>query len=280
MKTPTRSKTKSPPPAKPDAAANGAANPVEAESGAPALLRGLGVLELLAGSEIGATLSEIGAALRLSPASVFRITGVLEETGYVERDENTRRFSLTRKLLLLSRPRHEGRSLVECCIPSMREVLQQTGETVQLCTLAGAECVMIEQLPSTHPFKYIVDIGSRPPVHCCAPGKAMLAFLAPSELEQVLTRITLTPHTMNTHTTRNGFVAELESIREKGYAVDLAEHFEGIHCVAAPILDRFGHPVASITIAGPSSRITEARFAEFGHIMKMAAQSAASRYLG
>jgi len=274
MKIPARAKTKSPP------AHDGSASPAESESGAPALLRGLAVLELLAASEAGATLSEIGAALRLSPASVFRITGVLEETGYLTRDENTRRFSLTRKLLLLSRPRHEGRSLVECCIPSMREVLQETGETVQLCTLAGEECVMIEQLPSTHPFKYIVDIGSRPPLHCCAPGKAMLAFLEPHDLHQILVRLTLSPHTMNTHTTRDSFVAELEAVRERGYAVDRAEHFEGIHCVAAPILDRLNRPVASITIAGPSSRITARKFAEFGQIMKKAAQAAATRYLG
>jgi DNA-binding IclR family transcriptional regulator len=255
---------------------NGAA--AEGESQVPALQRGLAVLELLSTRDEGATLSEIGGELGLSPASIFRIAGVLEETGYIRKDEGSRRFALTKKLLLMARPQHEGRSLVECALPAMREVLRQTGETVQLCTLADTECVMIEQLPSLHPFKYIVDIGSRPPVHCCAPGKAMLAHLPEAERQELVKRLKLTAHTEHSITTRRAFLDELLAARQNGYAVDRAEHFEGIHCVAAAILDRLGHPVAAITIAGPSARIEAERFAEFGAIMKRAARDIEERY--
>src|SRR6478752_1682907 len=181
MKTGPR--TRPAPAASPNGSGNGQSNGngTDSESQAPALQRGLSVLELLAARDEGATLSEISAALRLSPASIFRLTGVLEESGYVLREEPSRRFRLSRKLLLLAQPQREGRSLVESCLPAMREVLQLTGETVQLCVLAEHECVMIEQLPSTHPFKYIVDLGSRPPVYCAAPGKAMLAHLPEEE---------------------------------------------------------------------------------------------------
>ena len=77
----------------------------EGESGAPALQRGLAVLEWLAQREGGATLSEIGAALSLSPASTYRLTGVLEDAGYLRRDEGSRRFSLTRKRSLIESQR-------------------------------------------------------------------------------------------------------------------------------------------------------------------------------
>lgn len=252
----------------------------EPDSQAPALQRGLAVLELLAGKESGVTLSEISSALKLSPASIFRLTGVLEEMGYVQRCESTRRFTLTRKLLLLAQPRHEGRGLVEGCLPAMREVLQETGETVQLCCLAESECVIIEQLASTHPFKYIVDLGSRPPLHCCAPGKALLAFLPAVEAGRVLAGLRLEAHTPNTIVTPEAMRAELEKIRAAGFAVDQGEHFEGIHCVAAPVLDRHGHAVAAMTIAGPSSRIQARRFARFGEIMKQAGAAASLRYQG
>jgi DNA-binding IclR family transcriptional regulator len=259
---------------------NGASVATESESQAPALQRGLAVLEFLAGREEGATLSEIGAALGLSPASSFRLTGVLEDSGYVLREEASRRFRLSRKLLRLGQPQHEGRSLVESCLPAMREVLAQTGETVQLCCLAEHECVMIEQLPSTHPFKYIVDLGSRPPIHCCAPGKAMLAYLPEPALGATLAATTFTAHTPRTLATPEALVESFGKIRERGFAVDQGEHFEGIHCVAAPLLDRHGHPVAAITIAGPSTRIQARRFTEYGRIMKQAAAQAALRYLG
>jgi DNA-binding IclR family transcriptional regulator len=162
----------------------------------------------------------------------------------------------------------------------MREVLQLTGETVQLCVLAGHECVLIEQLPSTHPFKYIVDIGSRPPVHCAAPGKAMLAHLPEAEQSAALRALRLDRLTERTLTTRRELQDDFTKVRARGFAVDQGEHFDGIHCVAAPLLDRHGHPVAAITIAGPSSRIQARRFAEFGEIMNRAALGAAHRYLG
>lgn len=257
-----------------------AAVPETGESQAPALQRGLTVLELLAARDEGATLSEISSALQLSPASIFRLTGVLEESGYIIREEPSRRFRLTRKLLLLAQPQHEGRSLVESCLPAMREVLQQTGETVQLCVMAGHECVMIEQLASTHPFKYIVDIGSRPPAYCAAPGKAMMAYLPEADLAAVLEAMKLEKLTDRTLTTRKELLDDFAKVRTRGFAVDHGEHFDGIHCVAAPLLDRHGHAVAAITIAGPSSRIQARRFIELGEIMKRAALEAAHRYLG
>jgi DNA-binding IclR family transcriptional regulator len=282
MKNSLRTRTSSP---RPNGNGHGNGSPsngngAESESQAPALQRGLSVIELLAARDEGATLSEISAALQLSPASIFRLTGVLEESGYVLREEPSRRFRLTRKLLLLAQPQHEGRSLVESCLPAMREVLQLTGETVQLCVLADHECVMIEQLPSTHPFKYIVDLGCRPPVHCAAPGKAMLAYLPEDAQAQALREIKAEKLTDRTLTTRRELLDDFAKIRARGFAVDQGEHFDGIHCVAAPLLDRHGFPVAAITIAGPSSRIQARRFGEFGEIMKRAARAAAHRYLG
>ena len=77
---------------------------------------------------------------------------------------------MTQKLLRLGQPHSGSRSLVECALEPMRRVLKATGETTQLCCRTEAHCVIIEQLPALHPFKYIVDLGSRPPAHCCAPG--------------------------------------------------------------------------------------------------------------
>ncbi|WP_038170926.1 IclR family transcriptional regulator [Verrucomicrobium sp. BvORR106] len=257
-----------------------ALEPAGSESQAPALQRGLNILEFLACREEGATLSELSSALSLSPASIFRLTGVLEESGYVRREEPSRRFSLTRKLLLLAQPKHEGRALVECCMAPMREVLRRTGETVQLCCLAGSESVMVEQLPSTHPFKYIVDLGSRPPLHCCAPGKALLASLPTGEQAKIIQELKLERHTVRSITTKKGLQDECRRIQSAGYAVDEGEHFEGIHCVAASVKDRHGYPVAAITIAGPSARIPAHRFAEFGAVMMEAAREAALNYFG
>lgn len=244
----------------------------------PALQRGLAMLEFLAAAPEGATLSELGAQSGISMASVFRLAGALEELGYISRDERTKRFSVTRKLLLLGQPHSGRRSLVECSVEPMRRVLMATGETTQLCCLAEASCVILEQLPSLHPFKYIVDLGSRVPIHCCAPGKAILAFLPDATLDAILAELTFEKHTEHTITSRKELLVELERIRACGYALDRGEHFDGIHCVAAPLLDRHGHTIAAITIAGPSTRIPQNKFAELGKLIATEANDAARRF--
>ncbi|NBV24749.1 MAG: IclR family transcriptional regulator [Proteobacteria bacterium] len=251
-----------------------AAKRAEPDLQVPALERGLAVLELVAGQPEGLTLTEINDTLKLSSASGFRIATALEELGYVQRDPASKRFRLTHKLLLLGQPRTAGRSLAEAALEPMRRVLHATGETTQLCCLAEDACVIIEQLPSLHPFKYFVDLGSRAPLHCAAPGKAILAFLPPTELARALGQLRLDKHTDHTLTSRKALEAELEQARATGYAVDFGEHFEAIHCVAAPILDRHHHAVAAITIAGPKERIPKERFAELGKVMIEAATEA------
>jgi DNA-binding IclR family transcriptional regulator len=245
----------------------------------PALQRGLAVLEILAASPDGATLSELGAQLGISMASIFRLASGLEELGYVRRDEKTKRFFVTQKLLLLGQPHSGQNSLVECSLEPMRRILAATGETTQLCCLAETSCVVLEQLPSVHPFKYIVDLGSRAPLHCCAPGKAMLAFLPDDALDSILPKLKLEKHTEHTITTRRDLLVELERVRASGYALDRGEHFDGIHCVAAPLLDRHGKTIAAITIAGPAARIPVGTFAKIGQTIVREAGDAARRFL-
>jgi len=236
------------------------------------------MLEHLAASPEGENLSELAGTLGISITSAFRLAGALEALGYIRRDEQTKRYAVTRKLLLLGQPHSGTQSLVACALEPMRRVLEATGETTQLGCLAEASCVMLEQLPARHPFKYIVDLGSRVPVHCCAPGKAMLAFLPEAALHAMLSQLRFEKHTERTITSRRELLVDLERIRACGYAVDRGEHFEGIHCVAAPLLDRHGHAIAAITIAGPSSRIPVSRFAEHGRLIAQAAGDAARRF--
>ena len=244
----------------------------------PALQRGLAMLEFLAGLPDGATLSELAARLGISITSVFRLAGALEELGYIRREEKTKRYAVTNKLLLLGQPHSGRRSLAEASLEPMRRVLAATGETTQLCVLAEADCVILEQLPSLHPFKYIVDLGSRVPVHCCAPGKAILSFLPDDALDAILPRLKFARHTERTITSRKALLVEFERIRACGYAVDRGEHFDGIHCVAAPLLDRHGHAIAAITIAGPATRVPAGSFAATGHTIIAAANDAARRF--
>jgi DNA-binding IclR family transcriptional regulator len=245
---------------------------------APALQRGLALLQELSTRPGGASQSELAALLKLPQTAVHRIAAALEHLGYIQKDGPSRTLRVTQKLLLLGQPHSGSRSLIEACLPSMHAILAHTNETTQLCVLADARCIIIEQLASRHPFKYVVDLGSQAPTHCCAPGKAMLAFLPENELDAALDLLEFHPFTPQSILSADALIPELERIRKAGYALDLAEHFEGIHCIAAPLLDAHGRPFAAITIAGPSSRIPKSVFENWGRSIAELAENAALQF--
>jgi DNA-binding IclR family transcriptional regulator len=242
------------------------------------LQRGLAVLELLAQRPDGAPLRAITEQLELPGASVLRIVRTLVELGYLTRDEATKRYFMTNSFLRLGQPRTPSRGLSECAIAAMRRIRQATGETTQLCCLIDVEMVIIEQLLSIHPFKYSADLGARCPCYSCAPGKAILAFLPEQEREATLDRISFKRFTPTTITSKRGLREELAMVRQTGFAVDRAEGMPGIHCVAAPILDRHGVAVAAITIAGPSTRVRQDALDIIGTMVREGAEQASDEF--
>ncbi len=233
----------------------------------PNLERALVVMEYLAGNP-GSGVSRIAEALRLPKNSVFRISMSLLRHGYVLRDDATKGFFLSRKLLALGYAATNKHTVVENSIGVMRELRDLTKETVLLGTLLSTEGVVLEQVFGLHPFKFMVDAGTRFSLHTSAPGKALLAFLPEGERDKVLKGLKLVRYTDRTITTLPALLRELDEVRELGYGVDRAEEIEGCHCVGAPVLDAHGYPAASIWMTGPSNRVPLASFPSVGRLVK------------
>ncbi len=234
----------------------------------PSLVRALRVVEYLADHPCGATLTDIVTHLKLPKNSVFRITTTLMSEGYLVRDDDTMRFRLTRKFLAYGLTAVSEEDIIENALDIMRDLRDVTDTTAFLGTLYGAEGVMIEQAPGGHPFKLSVDLGTRFYLHSGAPGKAMLAFLPGQRREQLMTQMHFKRFNERTITDRDDFRKELAGIRERGYSVDRAEEFEGIHCVGAPVLDYSGAVVASLWISGAAVVLPEEKFDEYGPIVR------------
>jgi DNA-binding IclR family transcriptional regulator len=244
----------------------------------PNLDRALSILETLSAAPTGLTLSELAAALEIPTNSVFRISRTLEERGYLERNETTKKFQLTQKLLRLScAPAAGERSLTESALETMRSLRDQTLETVLLGTISGAEGIVIEQVPGRHLFRFCVDVGVRFELHTAAPGKAMLAAMPAGEAEALMDQMPFTRFNPRTITERTAFEAELECTRVRGFGVDEGEEREGAHCVGSVILDRQGWPVGAIWLTGPSSRLPASRFASVGALVREAARSISNK---
>lgn len=249
------------------------------ESSAPALDRGLSVLEILDASPQGMTLTEISTAIQAPKNSTSRVIDTLMARDYLIRDEATLRFRLTGKLLRLGQPRVSETSIVECSLAVMRSLRDSLGETVQLGIPCGDEGVIIEQVESTRSIRVAVNLGVRFKLHNNAPGKVLLAFLPPEVRDQVLHRIELVGTTERTITRKDLLQKECVLIAERGYSTDWGEADEGIHCVAAPIRDRHQRVDATIWVSSIAGRMPKKEFAAVGTAVKQAAAAIEKRRL-
>jgi DNA-binding IclR family transcriptional regulator len=243
----------------------------------PNLERALTILELLAARPMGLSLSEIVDELQLPKNSVFRITMTLFNHEYLKRDEDTKRFALTRKLLALGYGAVSEHNLVEKSLDVMRDLRDITKETVCLGTILDDEGVVLEQAAGLHPFKFLLDVGARFPIHTSAPTKAILANLSETEQDKMIKRINFTRYNERTIVDKDDFQHILHDIKNCGFGLDRGEYIEGARCVAAPIFDQHSYPVASIWITGPSERIQEEKYVELGEIVKKHAERISHR---
>lgn len=238
----------------------------------PAVERSLAILERIADSNQGLTLSELSKVLGLPKNAIFRITNTLRAEGYVVRDERSMRFTLTSKLGRLASGPLETRDLIEVSFGEMRTLRDQTGETVQIGRRIGSEGVVLAHVESTQPLRISVDAGLRFPLYNNAPGKMLLATLPVVERDRLIGEIDLIKCTDRTILKREELRKECDRVLSRGYATDCAEADEGIHCVAAAIRDSQGITIGTVWVSAPSRRLRKSDFTQVGPSVMSAAE--------
>jgi DNA-binding IclR family transcriptional regulator len=239
----------------------------------PNLERALRIFELLAKNPKGLNTSEIATQLKIPRNSIFRITATLHDFGYLLRDEDTKSFQLSQKFLVLGYTALTEESLVEKALDHMRHLRDMFGETVPLGILHGHEGLVIEEVPGIHSFRFVLEPGRNFHLHTAAPGKAMMAFLPPEEQQNIFKKIKFRIFNQRTIKNTTALRQVLAEVQQKGYAIDHAEEIEGMHCIAAPVFNRHGYPIAAIWITGPSIRLPASEFENIGIQVKKHADS-------
>jgi IclR family acetate operon transcriptional repressor len=235
-----------------------------------ALSRGLALLEALAATEGGATLTEVAARLALPAPTAHRLLATLEQARYVQQGAGgewlvgVRAFRVGAAFL-------DHRNLVVEAYPHLKRLMEHSGETTNLAVIDAGEAVFVEQVQCRELMRMSTKLGARAPLHASGVGKAMLAALSDDAASAALARHGLARHTPRTLTSRERLAQELEATRRRGYAIDDEEHAAGLRCVAAPIWDENGEPWAAISLAGPTSRITPDRVPALGELVRATA---------
>ena len=218
--------------------------------------RALSILQLFALGEAEIGLSEISSRAGLHQSTVFRLLATLSAAGFTEQSPLTGRYRLGLSALTLGQAFLRHSDLRQIAEPALGVLRDRSGETVHLATLDGTQVVYLEKLPGLHPIGLMSSrVGDRAPAHCTGLGKALLAHQPEAVLRESY-RSGLTEFTPRTITRIGPLLAEMEKVRQAGFAVDDEEHEPGVVCIAASVSDS-RRVVAAISVSGPSERIRE-----------------------
>jgi len=227
-------------------------------------------------AQLGVT--ELSKKLGLHKSTVHRLLEALRSYRLIAQDSENEKYSLGLKLFELGNCAVASIDIHKNSMPVLKQLVAATGETAHLCILDDKQVLYLEKFESERTLRIPSRVGQRNPSHCTAVGKALLAFL-PEELNSLCKTKALKRSTENTITDPVKLRQELASVRRQGFALDNEEIELGLRCVAAPVRDYGGRVIAAISIAGPSFRITEEKFAPLAESVTRAA-SALSEKMG
>ena len=125
---------------------------------------------------------------------------------------------------------------------------QSTGATVHLAVLSGDEAIYVRKLEPSKPYRMASRVGTAIPLHCTSIGKAYLSLMPRDYVEALAERTGLPRCTPNTLTSIEALLANLDEVRERGWAIDDEENEKGVFCVGAAVRDHTGHVTAAVSV--------------------------------
>ncbi|KAA3448714.1 IclR family transcriptional regulator [Mesorhizobium sp. SARCC-RB16n] len=211
---------------------------------APALDKGLDILELLAGVDGGLTQAEIAKKLDRSPNEFYRMLDRLVRRGYVTRLDGDR-YSLTLKLFGLAQLHAPVRRLVSYATPLMRELAETSQQANQLVVFDRGSAVVIAQQEAPNYWGISIRVGSHISLFDTGSGHVLLAFRSPEERQMMISE-----HVRSTDKTAQPaeFFARLDQIRDRGYEMMASMQTAGVFNLSAPVRGSDGRAIAALSI--------------------------------
>jgi DNA-binding IclR family transcriptional regulator len=231
-------------PSDPTDPANPESGDKERRYSAPALEKGLDILEFLSERRDPQSLQQIGEGVGRTKGEIFRMVSVLAERGYIERTEGDDRFRVTDRLFRLGMNRPVNRSLVEIALPTMNAFAESTGYACHLAVQSGTQIAVIARVESTSHIGFTVRIGYRQPLVLTGSGHCLLAFMSARRRHRVYEDLRREDPWIDL----DALTQTLDGVRAAGHVRRPSGISEAVVDLSHPILDSHeGGAVAALT---------------------------------
>jgi IclR family KDG regulon transcriptional repressor len=214
------------------------------------------------------SVADISKAVKMLPSKVSRILGTIEKEGFLEKNPETKRYRLGIRFFELGMVYAYHLPLRRIIRPHIEQMAKELNLIVGWAILRNNRLIVMDRIQSMTIDILAQRIGLNLPVYCTAVGRLLLAFLPEDEQDRVLESVDLKRLTVATVIERDLIKENLKMIKEKGYATDVGETFEGVNGIAAPIKDVNGEVVAGIHLMGRDSEDSAREIIEFVPYLK------------
>ncbi|MBN8758669.1 MULTISPECIES: IclR family transcriptional regulator [Variovorax] len=212
---------------------------------APALEKGLDILEALADSVSGYTLNELAQKVGRKVSEIFRMAVTLQRRGFVQVDENDR-YTLTLRMFELAHRQQPLKSLVSVALPLLRELANRARQSCHLAMYQGGRVVVIAQVESPERWSFGLKVGVVMGLTDTSSGHVLLAFRDEIDRARMLRahigvegELEMDPGEL---------FAMLQDVRERGYSAMPSKQTRGITNIAFPVMGAADHVIASINV--------------------------------
>lgn len=227
-----------------------------------ALIKGKEILDFLETCNHAPSLAEITEGTSASKPTTLKLLTTMAALRLVRRDEESKRYYLGPQLIAYGEKAAMSFDIAAVAGPYLRELRDETAETINLGVVSDGRVLLIEKLESPTSIKLRSVIGGTMPLYSSAMGKAILADYEAPLLKQYFSQHELKSVTPNTITTQERLLADLETVHERGVAIDNEENEVDVYCLGA-VLRREGHIMGAFSVSAPKYRINEARRESF-----------------
>ncbi|WP_137113682.1 IclR family transcriptional regulator [Mesorhizobium sp. GR13] len=212
--------------------------------GAPALEKGLDVLELLAGLSQGVSQSEIAQLLGRSLQEVYRVVMVLERRGFIQRQKGEDGYFLSNRMFDLANRYPPLSRLINLATPLMRQAAGAANQALHMAVLDSTSIRVIAQVDSPAPFGFRLRVGTKNPAMATASGRLLVALQPQAARDWVLDEL----RRSRPKDEADALVRRTEIIRARGYEMVTGEGLQGITDVSFPLIDSSGFAQAALTM--------------------------------
>ena len=214
----------------------------------------LNVLDYIAAQDQPVSFRDIQNTFELPKSTLHNLIHTLSNSDYLQKSEETMKFSIGIRCFQTGNAFRRANPFFVMADEIIGKIAASCNETTHFAVLEGSDVIYIYKYDSTHSIRVHSEIGKKMPAHTTAIGKALLSTLSDTTVRSLYPVEPLPSLMPNSITSIDKLLEQLDEIRKTNVAYEYEESSPQVKCIAVPIVNKYGAPIAGLSLAMPIYR--------------------------